>query len=378
MNIVIGADFVSTESNETHFCEGNYKYLLGEDLSKIIEEADYRIFNLEAPFSDSESPILKYGPSLIAKPNTAFLYKSLGVNLLTLANNHIMDQGRKGLETTIATLRNNGIEYVGAGVDLEKASRPYITVVNGVKIGVYACVEHEFSVATEISPGANPFDVYESYAAVENLKRQCAYVIVLYHGGKEYYRYPSPDLQKNCRRFIKFGADVVICQHSHCVGCKEEYQGGTIVYGQGNFLFDKSESPFWKTSILIQIIDGKIAYIPVEKKEEKVQLATGQAAKDILDDFFKRSSEIKEPLFVDSNFKKFSTELLYEYLWQLSGANKSIILRFINRISKYTFYRKYIDRKFSKIELCNFLNCFECEAHREAIITAIKEKLLQS
>ena len=60
------------------------------------------------------------------------------------------------------------------------------------------------------------------------------------NGGKEHYRYPSPDLQKICRKFIDKGADLVVCQHSHCIGCEEKYNHGTIVYGQWNFLFDRS------------------------------------------------------------------------------------------------------------------------------------------
>ncbi|MFP3360883.1 CapA family protein, partial [Planococcus sp. SIMBA_143] len=85
-------------------------------------------------------------------------------------------------------------------------------------------------------------------------------------GGKEHYRYPSPYLQKICRKFVEKGADIVICQHSHAVGCFEEYHNSTIIYGQGNFVFDNSNIEFWQTSILvdINIKDGiTIDYIPI-------------------------------------------------------------------------------------------------------------------
>ena len=65
-----------------------------------------------------------------------------------------------------------------------------------MKIGIYACAENEFTIATDTTAGANPFDPFESLDHIQNLKRSCDYVIVLYHGGKEHYRYPSPYLQK--------------------------------------------------------------------------------------------------------------------------------------------------------------------------------------
>lgn len=97
-------------------------------------------------------------------------------------------------------------------------------------------------------------------------------MIVLYHGGKEQYRYPSPNLQKTCRKLVEKGADLVVCQHSHCIGCREEYLQGTIVYGQGNFLFDDEENEYWQTSLLIMISDDfEVKYIPLKKNKNTVR-----------------------------------------------------------------------------------------------------------
>ena len=108
---------------------------------------------------------------------------------------------------------------------------------------------------------------------------------MLYRGGKEHYRYPSPYLQKICKKMVKKGADLVICQHSQCIGCYEDYEGSTIIYGQGNFLFDKYDREFLKTSLLIQVSinDGlHVEYIPIAKKGNGVRLSTGQVTEDIL------------------------------------------------------------------------------------------------
>jgi len=133
------------------------------------------------------------------------------------------------LKSTQDILNKQDIPFVGAGENLSVASKPYIIQNDELKIGIYACAENEFTIATESSPGANPFDPLESLDHIQRLKEKCDYVLVLYHGGKEHYRYPSPYLQKVSRKIVEKGADLVVCQHSHCIGCYEEYKDATIV-----------------------------------------------------------------------------------------------------------------------------------------------------
>lgn len=85
---------------------------------------------------------------------------------------------------------------------------------------------------------ANPFVESKLYLDIQNIKKEVDYLIVIFHGGKEFYRFPSPILQKNCRSVIDFWADCVITQHSRCIGCEEIYKDRKIIYGQGNFIFD--------------------------------------------------------------------------------------------------------------------------------------------
>src|SRR5699024_431430 len=238
------------------------------ELFDIWINADFRLFNLEVPITDKASPISKQGPNLIAPKSTINGIKGLHPSLITLANNHILDQNEQGLFSTSNLLDKNNIHHIGAGENLNKASEPYIFQWNGNKIGVYTCAEHEFTIATENSAGANPFDPLESLDHIAKLKSKCNYVIVLYHGGKEHYRYPSPYLQKVCRKIVDKGADLVICQHSHCVGSFEEYDKGTIVYGQGNFIFNEHNNEFWNTGLLVKVDDiFNIEYIPIKSNE---------------------------------------------------------------------------------------------------------------
>jgi len=87
--------------------------------------------------------------------------------------------------------------------DLAEAAKPLLVEQDGKKIGIYACAETEFSIAEDNRAGANPFDPLESLDHIADLKSKCDFVIVLYHGGKELYRFhhlPQEGVQKNCRK----------------------------------------------------------------------------------------------------------------------------------------------------------------------------------
>lgn len=373
MSILIGADIVPTKANKEYFISGNMQPVLGTELQNVLEKADYRIFNLECPLVNSVSPIQKCGPNLRAEELTVNGLKSIGIDLLTLANNHIMDHGNAGLKSTMSVLEKEKISFLGAGENLKVAARPFVFFVNNKKIGVYACAEHEFSIADEYKPGANPFDPLESFDHIVELKNCCDYVIVLYHGGKEHYRYPSPMLQRVCRKFIEKGADLVICQHSHCIGCEEKYHSGTIVYGQGNFIFDTLCNPTSESSLLIKINDDfKIEYIPLEKYGCGVRLAKDDTAENILSDFKKRSVLIKNAGFVENEYSKFAKNTVNGYLLSCSGYGHKYVLRLLNRLCGHKL-TDFLAKQFKKNELLAIRNFIECEAHRELFLEGLKK-----
>lgn len=372
--IMIGADIVPTKSNISQFAAGDAKALVGTELYDLLESADYRIFNLEVPLTDEEAPIAKCGPNLIAPANSVTGLKCLGVDFLTLANNHILDQGTQGLTSTMKVLGDAEIAFAGVGNTLHEAAQPYIVDLDGAKVGIYCCAEHEFSIATETTAGANPFDPLESLDHVTNLKSQCDYVIVLYHGGKEHYRYPSPGLQKTCRKIAEKGADLVVCQHSHCIGCEEKWGDSTIVYGQGNFVFDDSDSEYWQTSLLIELDlpSREIHYIPLEKMGSTVRQAEANAEK-ILTEFYMRSQEVKNPDAVEKRYLQFAHTMESELLIHFCGINtRSFLFRGCNKLSNGKLRRYLINRKCKKDYRLRITNFMECEAWRELMLNTLR------
>ena len=377
MRILIGADIVPTKRNIDFFKTGDTNALLGAELQEKLNRADYMIFNLEVPLTEKQTPIDKCGIAISAPVKCVEGLKAMHADLLTLGNNHIMDQNEQGLISTISTLKKSNIAFVGAGLTKKEASKPFFFQCDGKQIGVFSCAEHEFSIASDNGPGANPIDLLESFDCVQEIKKNCDYLIVLYHGGKEQYRYPSPMLQRICRKFIDKGSDLVICQHSHCIGCEEKYKNGAIVYGQGNFVFDDLDNEYWKTSLLIQISDGyKIEYIPLIKHNNGVRLADSVTGEKILSDFYSRSQEIQNSDVLKQKYNDYASNNITELLSIALGKKYGFLMRAINKIAgNNRIIKSYINAKYSKNKRLVLLNRIECEAYNELFITGLKQSI---
>lgn len=372
MKLLIGADIVPTENNMEFFINGNDINLVGEEIKKELSSADFIVLNLETPLTNIHNPIEKWGPALSAPIDTIEGIKAINPFFYTLANNHILDQGVEGLKSTIHCLEKNHIDYCGVGNSIHEMKHSYIKEIDGINIGIYCCAEHEFSIATNNSAGANPYDPLTSFEHVKELKQSCDYVFVLYHGGKEHYRYPSPNLQRIFRKFADVGADIVIAQHTHCVGCKEEYNGKTLVYGQGNFLFHGNRDEYWNTGLLISVEisvnrNVKIRYIPLCMTNTGIEKSKNE---QIIQDFLERSDLIKKEGFIEEQYRQFGEEKKEEYLSAFYG-KKYILQKVLNKVMGYKLFSMIYSKKYDRKQLLILRNFIECEAHRELLLRSI-------
>lgn len=296
MKILIGSDVVPTKQTEQLFIDGDIQTLFG-DVCELVKNADRTVINLECALTTSENGIKKFGPCLKASPFCADTLKKLGVTDVMLSNNHVFDFGIVGLKDTVENLERVGLPYAGIGENDTVSRKPYIVEQDGKKIGFINVCEHEYSYALPDRMGANPFDPFLTMQDIRALRAEVDCVIVLYHGGKEHCRYPSPRLRNLCREMVLCGADVVITQHSHCIGCYELFEGGHIVYGQGNFHFcwdDRAET--WFTSLLIELDiekSVKINFIPLITKHSGIEIAKNEQAQAILSALATRNEELQ-------------------------------------------------------------------------------------
>ena len=214
------------------------------------------------------------------------------------------------------------------------------------------------------------------------MKEKCDFVFVLYHGGKEFYRYPSPEVQRICRRMVDKGADLVVTQHTHCIGCREDYLSGVIIYGQGNFIFDQgdilSENEMALTTSMlllnVTIENGKlyVKEIPMILEKNNIKVPNDSIYDRLLKEYKSRSDDIKQNGFIEKKYGEFANEMLKSYLhWFVVGNN--LFLRIMNRLLN----RKLLKYLMNEKRYLAFRNYIECEAHRELFLTSINNKLYE-
>ena len=282
--------------------KSSYEKFKSKDLDRIFGDVlpifsgrDFISVNLECALTESKAAIKKFGPALDAPIETAEVLKQVGVTLCSLSNNHVFDLGTKGICDTLKALSDAGLDYTGFGENEVDARRNYFFEKDGERIAVVAVCEHEYSYALADRMGSRGYDPYETMEDIRAAKAEADRVIVMYHGGKEFSEYPSPRLYKLCHAMVKNGADVVLCQHSHCIGCYEKFEGGHILYGQGNFHFmDPDPHASWYTELAVEYDTktNEMSFIPIRSTDDDIMLAKGEDKDEILSAFEKRSASL--------------------------------------------------------------------------------------
>lgn len=289
-------DFSPTEITNPLFAAGAIDVLFEDTLSLFVGN-DVNMINVECALTEADTPIKKFGPNLKATPKAAEVLAKVGFTHATISNNHSYDFGPKGFTDTVENLKAAGITPTGYGSNAQDARKNLIIEKDGEKLAIVAVCEHEYTYALENRMGCRPFDEFETVEDVRDAKAQADRVVVLYHGGKEHCQYPSPRLRRLCRALVRAGADMVLCQHSHCIGCYEKYQDGHIVYGQGNFHFVKPHKlATWHDSLVVTY-DTKtndFDVIPIHNVEQGIALTEGECKEEVLAAFARRSASLQD------------------------------------------------------------------------------------
>jgi poly-gamma-glutamate capsule biosynthesis protein CapA/YwtB (metallophosphatase superfamily) len=218
------------------------------NVSALLHSADLNFGNLESPFPPIEDELFPAwdgaigGKSLVfAAPNRSVeALRRFNFRVLSMANNHAMDQGEAGLAHTLRWLSANRIQAVGAGNDLEQAWQARIVEARGTRIAFLAV---SYASLNYGAPERNDYvarmeDLDRLRARIRALKSRAAYVVVAMHAGREYTAGPAPEQVSFAHAAIGAGADVVFGSHPHWLQPVERYKGGLIFYSLGNFVFD--------------------------------------------------------------------------------------------------------------------------------------------
>lgn len=252
-----------------------------EKISSLFKEADIAVANLESPFLVTDNyQVLSGSFSFKANPKSAEALSASGFDVLSLANNHILNQGKKGLLDTRKILDTAGIDYVGP-----RDHNLVIKESQGVKFAFLAYTYNDSELIANI-----PDDFSKVKSEIESAKKQADVVIVMMHAGIEYTRKPNKQQVSFAHSAIDAGADLVVGHHPHWPQIIENYQGKTIIYSLGNLVFDQMWSEETSVGLVAKIyFDGKeqinIEYIPINIKDY------GQA--EIMADGEKKESLLK-------------------------------------------------------------------------------------
>lgn len=297
INVTIGGDFCIIPP---HTAEN----LITTEVEDLFRDSDLNIINFECPVVKiaNNKKIIKTGPHLSTDANVFAQLKKLNIKVVTLANNHILDYGEEGLATTISTCRNENIATVGAGKNLEEASRPAIIEVKGSKIAIINFCENEWSIASDKHGGANPLSIIDNLKQIKTARESADFVVVIIHGGHEIYNLPSPRMVNEYRFFAENGADAVINHHPHCISGYEVHNKVPIFYSLGNMLFTKN-TPYkgWDTGLVVRLKleknkPAEFSLHPVRQSKDnfKLSLLESNAKEETISEIEDLSRTIKD------------------------------------------------------------------------------------
>ena len=290
IRIIAAGDILLDRGVGEYLEKRGYAYPYAAIKDEIIK-GDIAVANLECPLTDSGNAILKR-PELIFKGselNGAAL-KGAGFDLLNLANNHTMDQGREGLINTIKVLEGSGILPFGAGMTRSEARKPVFVEKGKTRIGFlgYSDFPPEGYMYDEEKADVARPDIKSLSEEVGRAREQCDFLVVTFHWGKEFDYYPGDRQREMAHAAIEKGADIIIGHHPHVVQSVEAYKGKLVFYSLGNFVFDRQLPKGTDESVIIDItIDNggwkRIRIVPVTIEDCKPVVAQGHAADAILD-----------------------------------------------------------------------------------------------
>lgn len=223
---------------------GGISGVLDEGYREEIHKADFFMVNQEFPFSSrgSQAPDKQFTFRL--PPERVEIFREMGINGVTLANNHALDFGQDALLDSCTVLDGVGILHTGAGEDLESAGREISVELSGKRIAMIGATR-VIPVSSWAAGNGHPgmlatYDPAVLLERIRQLKENHDYVIVYVHWGIERDEMPQEYQRTLGRQYIDAGADLVIGAHPHVLQGIEYYEGKPVVYSLGNFVFGSS------------------------------------------------------------------------------------------------------------------------------------------
>lgn len=274
---------------------------ISEDLINEMNSMDIMMLNNEFAYSTRGTKAPDKSFTFRADPSRVEILKEMGVDIVSLANNHALDYGKDALIDTFETLDNAGIHYVGAGDTMDRAKAPIYFTVGDKKIAYVAASRVVFAMdwyATDTSPGMiGTYDPALFLESIREAKENSDFVVAFVHWGVERNNYPEEYQQTMAKQYIDAGADAVIGCHPHVLQGIEFYNNKPIVYSLGNYWFGGATG---ETGLLKLYLDPddtvRVQMIPAMAKNTYTYMLTEDAERE---DYFQFISNLSFGITID-------------------------------------------------------------------------------
>lgn len=374
LNILFTGDFAPCRRFEKIVLEKK-EQVFGDALP-LIQNADISFVNLECPLTTYDKAIEKSGPPIKADPKCIESLKDFSI--IGLANNHVMDFDKQGLDDTLKSCKSISVPSVGARKDIHEAQKFQVIEKDGFKVAFIALAEHEFNQADENRAGSAPIDAIDNYHQIKNAKEQSDMVIVTLHAGNEYFPYPRPNLRKLCKYYIDLGVETVVCHHPHVPGAYEYHNGKPIFYSIGNLIFDNEKPPKeWNEGFMVNLEIKKetktienIKLIPYNQSLEigGLKLMENKEKEVFLNKIEDYKKVLKNEEFYQKEWNEFVKKQADSYILRQYSP---LLFRGIGFLARNTPISKLF---VNKNNILAKLNQIRCQSHHELLKASLESK----
>lgn len=262
-----------------------------QGLLEQMRNADIFMINNEFTFTSRGTPTVNKKFTFRANPGNVSMYEEMGVDIVSVANNHIYDYGEISLLDTLDTLEQAEIPYVGAGRNLQEAMTPVYYIANGMKIAFVSATQIERNSvpdtkeATQDSAGVlrcmNPDNLL---LVIEEAKKNSDYVILYIHWGTESQEAIDWLQEQQAPIYAQAGVDLIIGDHPHCLQKMDSVEGVPVIYSLGNFWFNSRTQNSCVVKVTLRAGEMEsFQFIPCRQSDCRTALLTGQEKTEVLD-----------------------------------------------------------------------------------------------
>jgi poly-gamma-glutamate capsule biosynthesis protein CapA/YwtB (metallophosphatase superfamily) len=371
IKILFTGDFCPHNRIEALSKQANYAAVFN-DFIDTFQGNDLNVTDVECPLTESIQRIPKSGPYQVAAPHTIGILKFAHIGLAGMANNHIMDCGATGALDTIQLCQDAGIATVGIGRTAAEKRKPFSTIIKGKKIAILNFAENEFIESPGGEVAANGLHLVNNYYDISAAKKTHDFVVLLVHGGNEFYHLPSPRIKETYRFFIDIGADAVISNHTHCFSGYEVYHGKPIFYSLGNFIYDWPERMHtdWNIGFAVRLkLTDRIDFDIIPLKQNNEVPGVFHLNEMEKKKFTEKLNQLSVIISDDTKLK----EAFDHYCISVQKMYDSFIEPYFGKNIASLRARGLFPKLMKKRKKLLLLNLSRCEAHRDVLLNLLSK-----